>query len=433
MKANKANLKIKRLSKDALTGTLLLSATAIALIWANSPWAETYKHFWETKLMIEVGSFKLSESLHHWVNDGLMALFFFHVGLEIKGELVGGELNTFRKSILPVAAAFGGMLVPVFIYLVINLGADTANGWGIPMATDIAFAVVLLAAFKNRIAPGLIVFLTALAVVDDLGSILVIAIFYSSGTDLAVLSVGLVGFLVLLIGNKAGIRSSWFYVIIGVAGLWYFFLKSGVHATIAGVLIALAVPARTRINGKQFSEDATKLLDDFSQTCDSGTKLLTHQQTDLLEELRKEVLDAETPLQHWDRGLEPLVNFVVLPLFALANAGFALSGESFETFLTPVGLGIFMALWIGKPIGVFLSTYLLVRFKVAELPKDANWIQLWGVAALAGIGFTVSLFISELAFTKEAIVEGSKLSILIASVIASLTGIFLLNKTPKRE
>ncbi|OJJ13953.1 Na+/H+ antiporter NhaA [marine bacterium AO1-C] len=426
-------MKKLQLSKDSVTGFLLLFATLAALIWANSPWADSYKHFWETELMIEVGSFKLSESLHHWVNDGLMALFFFHVGLEIKAELVGGELNTFRKSILPVAAAFGGMFVPVLIYLLVNIGADTANGWGIPMATDIAFAVVLLAAFKNRVPAGLIVFLTALAVVDDLGSILVIAIFYSSGTDLMVLSVGLIGFLVLLIGNKAGIRKSWFYIVIGVAGLWYFFLKSGVHATIAGVLIALAVPARTRINGKVFAKGAQKILDDFSQTCESGTKLLTHQQTDLLEDLRHEVLDAETPLQHWDRVLEPVVNFIVLPLFALANAGFALSGESFEVLMAPVGIGIFLALWVGKPLGVFASTYLLVKLKVAELPKGANWTQLWGVAALAGIGFTVSLFISELAFKKEAIVEGSKLSILLASVIASVTGIFLLSRLPKRE
>ncbi|HAS41220.1 MAG TPA: Na+/H+ antiporter NhaA [Microscillaceae bacterium] len=426
-------MKKKHLSKDSITGFLLLFATFVALVWANSPWAESYKHFWETELMLEVGSFKLSESLHHWVNDGLMALFFFHVGLEIKAELVGGELNTFRKSILPVAAAFGGMLVPVLIFLLVNLGADTANGWGIPMATDIAFAVVLLAAFKSKVPSGLVVFLTALAVVDDLGSILVIAIFYSSGTDLMVLSVGLIGFVVLLLGNKLGIRKSWFYILIGVAGLWYFFLKSGVHATIAGVLIALAVPARTRINGKVFAKDAQKLLDDFSQTCESGTKLLTPQQADLLEDLRQEVLDAETPLQHWSRVLEPVINFIVLPLFALANAGFALSGESFEVLMAPVGIGIFLALWVGKPLGVFASTYLLVKLKVAELPKGANWTQLWGIAALAGIGFTVSLFISELAFKKEAIIEGSKLSILLASVIAALTGAFLLSRLPKRE
>lgn len=423
----------KKLSKDSLTGILLLSASAIALIWANSPWAESYKHFWETEMMIEVGSFKLSESLHHWINDGLMALFFFHVGLEIKAELVGGELNSFRKAILPVVAAFGGMFVPVLIFLLVNIASPTAVGWGIPMATDIAFAVVLITAFRNKIAPGLIVFLTALAVVDDLGSILVIATFYSSGTDLMVLSIGLLGFVVLLIGNKLGIRSPRFYIIIGVVGLWYFFLESGVHATIAGVLIALAVPARTKVNGKAFVKDAQKLIDDFDHSCSSGTVLLTHHQTDVLEDLHKCVADAESPLQHWSRVLEPLVNFIVLPLFALSNAGFALGAESFEILFAPVGIGIFLALWLGKPIGIFLSTYLLVKFKIAELPKGATWFQVLGVATLAGIGFTVSLFISELAFEQEMIIEGSKLSVLLASLVAAISGVLLLRRNPIQE
>ena len=423
-------MKNKRISDESKTGYLLLSACFIALVWANSPWADTYKSFWETELAFTAGRFSLTQSLHEWVNNGFMILFFFSVGLEIKGELVGGELNTPRRALLPAAAAIGGILIPALIYSGINYGTETAIGWGVPMATDIAFSVVLLAVFRNKVAPSLVVFLTALAVVDDLGSILVIAIFYSSDTDLLVLSVALGFFLILLVGNSSGIRNPSFYLIIGVAGLWYFFLRSGVHATTAGVLIALSVPARTRINAQTFGKRARRLLDKFINSCASGTVLLTKRQADLMEQAREVMYDAETPLQRWNRVVQPIVNFGVLPLFALSNAGVVLSAESADLIVAPVGLGILLALWLGKPIGILLSTFVLVKLNVVDLPHGATWHQLIGVSALAGIGFTVSLFITELAFTDELTVAGAKLSILVASAIAALTGVILLSRLP---
>ncbi|MGD1840729.1 MAG: Na+/H+ antiporter NhaA [Thermonemataceae bacterium] len=422
---------LKKLSEESITGLLLVFASIVALVWANSSWSETYHAFWETKLTLEVGNFTLAQSLHKWINDGLMALFFFSVGLEIKAELVGGELSSPKKAILPIAAAIGGMIIPALIFTLLNQGGSTAKGWGIPMATDIAFAIVLVSLFKRNVPTSLIVFLTALAVVDDLGAILIIAIFYSDSIDVTVLLVALVGFIILIVGNKLRVRNPFFYLTIGIIGLWYFFLRSGVHATIAGVLIALAVPARTKIDAQTFGNRAKKLLNDFMNACPSGTVLLTKERMDLMTQARKEIFKAETPLQRWDSVIQPINNFFVLPLFALSNAGVVLNAEAFEQLLAPLGTGIVLALCLGKPIGILSFTYLSVKLKIAELPARVNWYQLLSVAALAGIGFTVSLFITELAFDSEKAVQGAKLSVLIASTLAATGGTLLLSKAAK--
>ena len=413
--------------RESSSGLLLLGCTGVALAWANSPFAESYSHLWEVPITVGVGRFAIRESLHHWINDGLMAVFFFVVGLEIKREVLVGELASPRRAALPLAAALGGVLVPAVLYLAINPSGPAAAGWGIPMATDIAFALGVLALLGSRVPLTLKVFLTALAIVDDIGAVLVIAFFYTADLSVHALGagMGLVGLLVLC--NIAGVRHPMLYALLGVA-LWVAFLKSGVHATVAGVLLAFTIPARTRIDVAEFLERSRGALDEFAAAGVTGTNVLSsraHQEALLAIESAAEM--AQSPLQKLEEKLHGVVAFGIMPLFALANAGVALSSGVGPG--SPVALGVIVGLVIGKPLGITMVTWLATRIGLAERPPDVSWGMLHGAAWLGGIGFTMSLFIAGLAFDDAALLTQAKLGILVASVAAGTVGWLLLRRS----
>lgn len=406
-------------------GIVLFLSVLTAIIWANSSFHESYHHLWDIKFSIGFDKYVLNKPLHIWINDGLMALFFFVIGLELKREFMEGELSTLKKASLPMMAALGGMLVPAIIFFCINKGLDSEHGWGIPMATDIAFALALLSMAGKHIPASVKVFLSALAVADDLGAVLVIAFFYSGNLDFVPLGVAGIFLLVLIAGNKLGVRSSAFYLLIGIA-VWIGFLLSGVHATIAGVLVAFTIPAVTKINEEGFSASLRKLSLDFEQEVPNCGLLTTPAQHKTIENIRTLTLAAETPLQKIEYALHPWVAFVIMPLFALANAGILIGANFFSALVNPVSIGVISGLIIGKFAGVLLFTWLMVKTGLAQLPDQANWKDITGVALLAGVGFTMSLFISNLAFEKPEFIEQAKYGILIASLIAGVLGITLL-------
>jgi NhaA family Na+:H+ antiporter len=410
--------------QEHTSGIVLFIGVLVAIVWVNSPMAHSYHQLWDIKLSLGFGRYVLDHPLHLWINDGLMAIFFFVIGLELKREFMAGELSTVKKASLPMVAALGGMLVPALIYFFINKGAESANGWGIPMATDIAFALALLAVAGKHIPSSVKVFLAALAVADDLGAVLVIAIFYSAHINFAPLTVGICLLTLLLIGNKLGIRSIAYYLVIGFA-VWVAFLLSGVHATIAGVLVAFTIPARTRVNEKNYADSLRKLLFDFEQQIPNNSTLTTPEQHHTIEKIKKITTDAETPLQKVEYALHPWVAFVVMPLFALANAGIVIGADFFSSLLNPVSMGVMIGLVVGKFAGVMLATWLMVKFG-AQLPADSNWKQMTGVALLAGVGFTMSLFISGLAFSHVEMVDQAKYGILLASLLSGVLGVIVL-------
>lgn len=413
--------------QEHTSGIVLFISVVIAIIWVNSPLQHYYHELWEIKFSIGFSGHVLDHSLHLWINDGLMAIFFFVIGLELKREFIAGELSTVKKASLPMVAALGGMLVPAIIYFLINKGTSAEHGWGIPMATDIAFALALLSIAGKHIPASVKVFLSALAVADDLGAVLVIAVFYSSHIALMPLTIGVWLLVFLLIGNKMGIRSIAFYLIIGF-GVWVAFLLSGVHATIAGVLVAFTIPARTRINEKSYAESIRKLLFDFEKAIPNNSTLTTPEQHDTIEQIKTVSADAETPLQKVEFALHPWVAFVVMPLFALANAGIVIGSGFFSSLVNPVSLGVTIGLLAGKFTGVLLATWLMVKFG-APLPARATWKQITGVALLAGVGFTMSLFISGLAFTHPEMIDQAKYGILLASLLAGISGVMVLRKS----
>lgn len=416
-------------------GIVLLACTLAALAWANSPWAGSYEHLWETEIALAAGPFAIRSTLHHLINDGLMVVFFFLVGLEIKREVRIGELASFQRAALPAAAALGGMIVPAAIYAALNFGGPGSAGWGIPMATDIAFALGVLALLGSRVPAGLKVFLAALAIVDDIGAVLVIAIFYTGGVDWGAL--GLAGALLLLAAgaNAAGVRQPWAYALIGVA-LWGAVLASGVHATIAGVLLAMTIPSRTRINEDEFLQGARRSVGEFKSACGPETNVLTNQaQQEALLTLETLCEQTQAPLQRTERKLHGIVAFGVMPLFALANAGVPLAGGNLGGILSsPVELGILAGLVIGKPLGIALFSWAAVRTRLAALPGGVTWRLLLGVSCLAGIGFTMSLFVAGLAFAQAPeLLASAKLGILLASLLAGAGGAFLLWRGEPRE
>lgn len=415
---------------EASGGILLLLCTVVALVWANSPWSDSYFNLWHTKLTIGIGSFMLSKDLLHWINDGLMAMFFFVVGLEIKREFLVGELASPKQAMLPMAAAVGGMIVPAILYLALNSGKAGASGWGIPMATDIAFALGVLALLGKRVPVALKVFLTSLAIVDDIGAVLVIAFFYTSKLSWFNLAIGF-GFLVALIfANRAGIRHTLIYATLGIGGLWLSFLLSGVHATVAGVLAAMTIPAYSRINRDEFLSRSQYFLKEFEEgTIQYGTVLTNEQQREAAQELEKASELVQTPLQRLEHYLHPWVIFGVMPLFALANAGVSIDGNLFQIFVNPVTLGIALGLVIGKQVGVTLFSWLAVRSGFATLSKEVSWLQIYGAGWLAGIGFTMSIFIAGLAFgNSPQILSIAKIGILTASLIAGVLGFIILKR-----
>jgi len=417
----------KFIHQEHTSGIVLFLSVVVAIVWVNSPFQHSYHAVWDIHFSLGFDNYVLDHSLHHWINDGLMAIFFFVIGLELKREFMAGELSTMKKAALPMVAALGGMLLPALVYFFINKGTASEHGWGIPMATDIAFALALLSLGGKHIPPSVKVFLSALAVADDLGAVLVIAIFYSAHISLPLITIGICLLTILLIGNKLGVRSILFYLIIGF-GVWVAFLLSGVHATIAGVLVAFTIPARTRINEKSYVASLTKYLSDFEKAAPNDNTLSTPEQHYIIEKIKKLSTEAETPLQKVEFALHPWVAFVVMPLFALANAGIEINGNFFSSLVNPVSIGIVAGLILGKFVGVLLATWLVVKFG-AQLPENSNWKQIAGVALLAGVGFTMSLFISGLAFDHPEMVEQAKYGILCASLLAGVLGVVVLRNS----
>jgi Na+:H+ antiporter, NhaA family len=415
------------LRTEEASGLLLLAAAVTALVWANSPWRATYDALWHTELSIGLGGLSLADDLQHWVNDALMALFFLVVGLEIKRELLTGELRQPSAAILPAVAALGGMVVPALLYLAINPSGEPARGWGIPMATDIAFALGVLALVGRGLPTALKSFLLALAIVDDIGAILVIAIFYSGSIAPVPLLAGAGLLVIILVLQRLQVRWTPVYVLLGV-GVWLATFKSGVHATIAGVALGLATPAAPFQRPRAVSLEAHRIADntvDDPVPPDADAHQWLH-----LAGLTRE---AVSPLARAEHLLHPWTSWVVIPIFALANAGVPISGSGFaEALSTGVTLGVVAGLVLGKIAGVTAFTWLVTKTGITRLPEGVAWGQLVGVAALAGIGFTVSLFITSLAFQTPAIQDAAKIGILAASLLAGLLGALLLGRSRRQ-
>ena len=423
------------INEEAYGGILLIIATIAALYWANSSFYDSYHHVWhEYKVGFVWGDIDMVASLHHWINDGLMALFFFVVGLEIKREVMGGELSSLKKASLPIAAAVGGMLLPASFYAIAVINyPEYINGWGIPMATDIAFALGLLAMLGNRVPLNLKIFLTALAIADDLGAVLVIAVFYTESIDYNELLYAGICLVILIAANFSGIRRTIFYAIIGFAGVWIAFVYSGVHATIAGVLIALTIPARTKISEKSYIRKLTKYLSRFKQEeIDQKSTLLTKKQVHIISEIQDLNDEAHTPLQKLEHTLHPVTAYFILPVFALSNAGVHIDGKVIDMLIHPISIGIICGLILGKFIGISLFSRLVVKFKIASLPEGVTWNQIYGVAFLADIGFTMSMFISDLAFKDESFKQIAKVGIMTASLLSAIIGMIWLSLTSKK-
>ena len=376
---------------EAASGLVLLISAVIALIISNSNFSSLYFETLQSYLFIGINNIGLKMSLHHWINDALMAVFFFFVTLEIKREFIHGELSSPKQALLPIIAAIGGMLVPALIYIYINFGnGDTINGWAIPSATDIAFSLGVLSLLGSRVPISLKVFLTALAIIDDLGAIIIIAFFYTGDLSIQYLSLLLLTFIALLILNKSGVKKFLPYLILGLI-LWFFTYQSGVHATISGVLLATVIPHRKK------NEEYSLL----------------------------------TKIEH---NISSYVAFGIMPLFALANAGVSLDGINLESLLSPVPLGIVLGLFVGKQIGVFLFSIIAIKLKIAQMPNNANWMSFYGVGILAGIGFTMSLFIGNLAFVENIeYIDGVKIGVLAGSLLSTLIGYSLLLLTTKNR
>lgn len=417
------------IQNESTAGIFLLLCSVVALIVSNSPLSDEYHHLWEYEFSIGFGDHLISKSLHHWINDGLMAMFFFVVGLELKREIMGGELSSPRNAMLPLAAAMGGMAVPALIYVAFNYDAPTLDGWGVPMATDIAFALGILSLLGDRVPLSIKIFLTALAIADDLGAVLVIALFYTSDISLINLVTGALFLFTLLGANYLGVRNTWFYGIVGIGGLWLAFLMSGVHATVAGVLAAMAIPARTKIDEMGFAKRLRNYVNEFEAIPPNSVSLLEPEQMHVVQKIKSLTRAASTPLQRLEHALHPIVLFVVMPIFALANAGISLKGATSDMLITPVSIGVFLGLLIGKFIGVIGTSWLFIKLKWADLPEDMPFKSIFGLGFLAGIGFTMSLFITNLAFSSRDVVLQAKVGTLAASFIAGVVGFIILKIT----
>ncbi len=399
---------------EAAGSLLLLLAAAVALVWANSPWASSYDSLWHTHLILDVGPLHLDETLQHWVNDALMVIFFFVVGLEIKYELVHGDLRDPKTAALPIIAAIGGMVVPAGLYLALNPpGSAGSGGWGIPMATDIAFAVGVLGILGRRIPSSARLFLLTLAIVDDIGAILVIAVFYTADLSLGWLAIAIGLLAAMVLARLLRIWSINVYAVLGV-GVWFALLESGVHATLAGVAIGLLAPAGPLLREQVARGHAQRALRDNMLDPDELTKLRF---------LLRESVSVVDRLQS---SLHPVSAYVVLPVFALANAGVELGGIG-KVFTEPVGLGIILGLVLGKPVGILLASFVAVRTGLGRLPDNTTWAMILGLGAVGGIGFTVSIFIAGLSFPGgEGLTEDAKVAILLASLLAAVAGVVLL-------
>jgi NhaA family Na+:H+ antiporter len=404
---------------------LLLIATAAALMWANSRWGNYYFALWENDLSFKVKDFTLSKSFIDWINDGLMAIFFFLIGLEIKREIMIGELSTLKKGSLPIIAAVGGMVVPAIIYLYFNKNINTESGWGIPMATDIAFSLGVLGLLGKRIPIGMKVFLLAFAIVDDLGTVVVIILFYSSDINLNFLIIGLGLYLVLVLFNQLKVRNYHIYVIGGFI-IWYMFSRSGIHPTIAGVLIAFIIPVHRRIRIPVFKRRMNKNLEEFSGKAGTYKITLNKAQLAAVDNMEDEIENVQSPLQFLEYKLHGFVAYIIMPLFAFANAGVIIYTSGSQDMFNSLSLNIGLSLILGKLIGIFMFSWISIKIGIAILPENTGWINLIGLGLLGGMGFTMSLFISNLAFSDSGLIDYAKIGIIGASLIAGVLGYLVL-------
>lgn len=414
------------------TGLVLMFMTVVALSLANSPFADAYLHLFHTKIDVFIGSFGVSKSIHHWINDGLMAIFFFIIGLEIKREILVGELSNIKVAILPILAAVGGMLLPALIYLGINYGGEGANGWGIPMATDIAFAISALVLLGNRVSASLVTFLVALAIVDDLGAVVVIALFYTEQINMLALILAFGSFLMLVSFNRFGIHAALPYFIVGTI-MWLFMIESGVHTTIAGVIAAMAIPSKPKMAPVDFTKQTENLLHEYDSYPVATDHTMHEKQKAILQNIKDRIDSVGSPAARLEHSLHLPVSLLVIPLFALANAGVSIDFSSIgKTIIEPVSLGIVLGLIVGKVAGIAGVAWLGIKFGIAKLPQNSTMSQIFGVSLLGGIGFTMSIFVADLAFIgNDSLIFQAKVGILSASLFAGLLGYFWLRYIAK--
>ncbi|NHZ85327.1 MAG: Na+/H+ antiporter NhaA [Planctomycetia bacterium] len=416
---------------ENFSGILLLIATTIALLWANSPYNESYKFLWQYKIGLTTQSFELNKPLLLWINDGLMAIFFFLIGLEIKRELIIGELNTFKKATFPIFGAIGGMLVPALFFLILNQNPEASRGWGVPMATDIAFSLAVLKLLGNRVPLSLKLFLTAFAIIDDLGAVLVIALFYGGEINITLLLAALLLLGILYIVFSKGFYSKFILIIFGII-IWLLFLKSGIHPTIAGVLLAFSVPVRQRISTTQFVNKLVSITKNIQKASSTEKPILSKEQIKQIDNLEDWTTNYQSPLQHLEHKLHDWVAYLIIPIFALANAGVSINND--------VGLdivliaNIIICLVFGNSIGISSIILLAKKIKIIEVPKDISTRQIVGVSFLAGIGFTMAIFIASLAFENQPIfINSAKIGILIGSLISAIIGFFVISVKSKTK
>ena len=423
------------LHNQSIGGILLMLCAVVALLCANIPQLNHLHHLWETNLGISIGNFTLEMTLEQWINDALMAVFFFVVGLEIKREMMVGELSSLKHAALPILAALGGMVVPALIYAAFNYShPESFSGWGIPMATDIAFALGVLSLLGKRAPLGLKVFLTALAIVDDLGAIIVLAVFYPTHAlhfDMLLYAGIVVLFLYSLNRNRVNVPL--LYIIPGIF-LWYFIYKSGIHATIAGVILALTIPSKTVINEVRFSVSIRYWMEKFRSVSNSEIEVLANaEQQHIIHQINKNVQNINPLMHKFEAGLHPWVTFFIMPVFALANAGVVITGDLFTYPVPTVATGIFFGLLCGKPIGIFLFSLVAVKTGIAELPSGTKWRQVFALGIIAGIGFTMSIFIDGLAFNDTNLINIGKAAILGTSLVAAVVGCLAVYITSPRK
>ena len=437
MKTKSNNPIVQNITQHINAGTILLFSTLVALIVANSPLKSFYFELFEdTYLSINFHFWKLEKPLYYWINDGLMAIFFLLIGLEIKRELMIGELSTPKKALVPLVAAIGGMVVPALLFVAVNLHNEAfINGWAIPMATDIAFALGIMSILGKRVPIELKVLLTSLAIVDDLGAVVAIALFYTDTISIAYLLMSISCWAVMLLFGRIGVRSLWIYALFGLLFVWYPMLKSGVHATVAGVMIAFAIPIQRKFDTQSFLRSMTESLDVFKKHSEGPeAKILNHSQYGAIENMEGHFAQVSSPLQRFEHQLHSLALYVIMPIFAFANTGIDFSQINIgSVFTSDLSLGIILGLVVGKVVGIVGFIYLFKKLKIIQLPDVLRFQHLLGAGFLAGIGFTMSIFITDLAFHGDDLTATAKMAILMASLVAGITGFGILSKVKPKS
>ena len=423
------------ISNSVMGGITLFIAAVIPVIMANSPWTDWYLNLWKYKVAITLnGNTFLDYDIHHWINDGLVAVFFFVLGLELKREMVAGQLSGLKNATLPIIVGVSGMVFPAMIFLLLNgTSSEASTGWGIPMACDIAFILGVLYLLGDKVPASVKIFFTAFGIVDDLGAILIIALFYTDQISYVHLIIGLSFFLVLILANKLGVRNTLFYAAVGILGVWIPFLLSGIHATIAAVLVAFTIPVSTKISEQGFLNKIKKFSIRLNDANTNDTSAVTKEQLHILGEMKTLTKHAMTPLQRLEHDLHPVVSFIVMPLFELANAGVVFTLDLNSLLANNIFTGIVFGLIVGKFLGIFGVTALLVKLKMAKLPHNMTLRHLFGISVLSGIGFTMCLFITGLAYNDDVHIAQAKLGIFTASILAGILGYIILKTGPARK